>query len=270
MQNKQNLHVHTTFCDGRDTPEEIISEAISRGFDSIGFSIHSYLTCSTIGITPEKIEAYKREILRLKEKYRGKFDVFLGMEYDIYSDCSPLGYDYTLCAVHYLKTPEGRRTFDVGTEGTLDYVQKYFNGDGMAFARSYYEALSSAADYGSFDVIAHIDLVTKNNEKYRFIDTDSGEYLEYAFGAIDALKGKIPYFEVNTGAVARGYRTSPYPQRELLQRLKSNGFGALITSDCHDKRFLDYYFDEAREYLAHLGFKSRFILTDTGFREVAL
>ena len=43
MKYRQNLHTHTTFCDGKDTPEELIEAAIAKGFDSIGFSGHSYM-----------------------------------------------------------------------------------------------------------------------------------------------------------------------------------------------------------------------------------
>ncbi|MBO5357854.1 MAG: hypothetical protein J6A78_00855 [Clostridia bacterium] len=38
---KQNLHTHTTYADGKDTPEELVLEAITRGFSSIRFSEHS-------------------------------------------------------------------------------------------------------------------------------------------------------------------------------------------------------------------------------------
>ena len=48
------------------------------------------------------------------------------------------------------------------------------------------------------------------------------------------------------------------------------GFGAVITSDCHDKRFLDCYYDEARALLAEAGFKTKWLLTDKGFKEVEL
>ena len=88
------------------------------------------------------------------------------------------------------------------------------------------------------------------------------------YEAIHALRGKIPFFEVNTGAIARGYTDAPYPQMEFLQELKRCGFGALITSDCHDRNYLDCYFDEARELLTAAGFRSRWILTDGGFCEV--
>jgi len=42
MNHKQNLHIHTTYADGKDTPEQMILTAIERDFDSIGFSEHSY------------------------------------------------------------------------------------------------------------------------------------------------------------------------------------------------------------------------------------
>lgn len=273
MNNKQNLHVHTTFCDGRNTPEEIVNEALLRGFDSIGFSMHSYLSCTTVGISPEKIESYKLEIKRLKEKYKDHIKLFLGVEQDFYSDSTTEGFEYNLLAVHYLMTDAGRRTFDSGLESTKKYIDEHFSGNGMSFAKKYYETLALAADtekYGRFDIIAHIDLVAKNNEKGGFFDEDSKEYLSYASDAIDALKGKIDLFEVNTGAVARGYKTSFYPKREILDMLRDRGFGAVISSDCHNMDYLDFGFEDAAEYLREAGFKSRFILTESGFAEVGL
>ncbi len=270
MSHKQNLHVHSTFCDGRDTPTEMIEEAISRGFDSLGFSMHSRVPYSYMSISLERIEEYKKEITRLKDVYKDKLPLFLGIEHDFYSESSPYGFDYNLIAVHYLKTKNGILGFDGGLESTVKYIDENFDGDGMAFAKCYYETLAISADKDKFDIIAHIDLVTKNNEKGNFFDEDSKEYLGYALDAIDALKGKVPFFEVNTGAVARGYRSSHYPKMELLKRLRELGFGATISTDCHNKVFLDFAFDEARELLLEAGFKSKFVLTENGFAEVGL
>ena len=41
MNSRQNLHIHTIYADGNDTPEELIVEAIKRKFGSIGFSEHT-------------------------------------------------------------------------------------------------------------------------------------------------------------------------------------------------------------------------------------
>ena len=39
----QNLHTHSTFCDGIHTPEQMVQFALQKGFTSLGFSGHSYL-----------------------------------------------------------------------------------------------------------------------------------------------------------------------------------------------------------------------------------
>ena len=68
MKNKQNLHTHSTFCDGKNTPEDTVKKAIERGFDSIGFSIHSRVRTSPQPTPFENFEPFKAEIARLKEQ----------------------------------------------------------------------------------------------------------------------------------------------------------------------------------------------------------
>ena len=70
--------------------------------------------------------------------------------------------------------------------------------------------------------------------------------------------------------ISRGYRTSPYPQTEFLKEFKNQGFGAVITSDCHNKSYLDCYYKEARELLLSAGFKTIWKLTDAGFKETEI
>ena len=48
------------------------------------------------------------------------------------------------------------------------------------------------------------------------------------------------------------------------------GFGAVITSDCHNKSYLDCYYKEARELLLSAGFKTIWKLTDDGFKETEI
>lgn len=272
MQNKQNLHIHSTYADGKDRPEEMILTAIRRGFDSIGFSEHSFMRFSDYPyqMTAEKTEAYIAEIRSLKEKYRGQLDIFCGLEFELFSDIPTEEFDYLIGSVHYLDVGGKIVGFDRGLPETVSYIETNFGGDAMAFAKAYYETVAKLPEKKNFDIIGHFDLLTKNNEQGRFLDTASKAYLNLGMEAIWALKGKIPLFEVNTGAISRGYRTSPYPQMEFLQELHTCGFGAVITSDCHDRNFIDCYYEEAVQLLAEAGFRSRWILTDAGFREVAL
>ena len=107
-------------------------------------------------------------------------------------------------------------------------------------------------------------------EKENFFDTTSNEYREYALAAVEALAGKIPYFEVNTGAMARGYRTTPYPDPFILKELKRQGFKPIISSDCHDRNFLDCGYDEAKRLLKEAGFTEHYVLKDEGFVAIPL
>ncbi len=38
MKHKQNLHTHSIFCDGKNTPEEMVQEAILRGFQEVAIT----------------------------------------------------------------------------------------------------------------------------------------------------------------------------------------------------------------------------------------
>ena len=270
--NKQNLHTHTTYADGRDTPEELVLEAMAKGFDSLGFSEHSYLRYSPMRqqLFPQDTERYRGEIRALKDAYQGRIDLFCGLELEFYSDIPTDGFDYLIGSVHYLDVDGEICGFDRGRGETEAYIDTHFGGDGLAFARKYFQTVARLPEKGKLDILGHFDLVTKNNEDGRLIDTACKEYLHAGFETIHALRGRIPLFEVNTGAISRGYRTAPYPQLEFLKEFHRCGFGLVLTSDCHDKNYLDCHFDQAAQLARLAGFRSKFILTDTGFQEVAL
>ena len=267
----QNLHTHTKYCDGKNTPEEMIGYAMKKGFDSLGFSGHSYMFYSEEhSMSLSGTEQYKNEIRQLKQKYAGKMNIFLGLEFDLYSVIDLSGYDYLIGAAHYLKIGDSYVGFDRGADEVRRVIDTYFGGNGLSFAKAYYRTLSTLPEYGTFDILAHFDLITKNSEKTFLFDMDSKAYLDAAFEAIEALTGKIPFFEVNTGAIARKYRTSPYPSVPILKEFKRRGWGATISSDCHDGQYLDCAFENARTLLAECGYTEQIVLTPNGFTAAAL
>ena len=78
---KQDLHTHTTYSDGKNTPEEMVLAAVCAGLDTIGISDHSYTAIDeSYCIKKEKISAYVAEISALKENYKGKIEVLCGIE----------------------------------------------------------------------------------------------------------------------------------------------------------------------------------------------
>lgn len=265
---QQNLHIHTTYCDGNDTPEEIIVEACEKGFQSIGFSMHSFMR--SCPMSRSRIKNYKQEIGVLRRKYADKIDIYCGLEREMRDDTDLSGFDYVIGAVHYFHIADRVVGFDRDPQEVKRIIEEYFNGDGMAYARAYYEELARLPQYGKFDIIAHFDLITKHCERESFFDQKSKEYQRMAVESAEQLAGKIPYFEINTGAMARGYRTTPYPDVFMIKEMKRLGFGAVISTDCHDRRDLNYGYEEAVEILKKCGFKERFVLTGEGFIGVEL
>ncbi len=271
MNTLQNLHQHSTFCDGKNTPEEVVLAAIEKGFGAIGFSSHCYMEYAKYYCMPlEKTAQYRQEIARLKEKYSGLIDVFCGLEFDICCPEKPVGYDYLIGSLHGLRFDGVDYEFDGVAEHFQKMIDEHFAGDGMAFAKEYYRQLAWLPDFADVDIIGHFDLITKHRDSVNFFDCDTKEYRYAAIEAAEALAGKIPYFEVNTGAIARGYRTTPYPDPFIVKEMKRLGFGVVISSDCHQTHLMDCWFKEAADFLKACGYTEKHILTKDGFIPVPL
>lgn len=267
----QNLHTHTYYCDGKDSPEAMVRRAVELGFSSLGFSGHIEMPMPTVyAMNEEKTAAYQRDILLLKEKYRGIIDIFLGIETDLLSRASTEGYDYVIGSSHYVGTEGDYRDVDLSLEATKACIAELYGGDPFAYARAYYENLITLANTRKFDFVGHFDLLNKFCEREDVFDVESRKYQSLALEALHAVKEKNDVFEVNTGAISRGYRKTPYPALFLLREMKEIGARLVITSDCHNAEFLDCGFSLCRELLLAEGFHSVLYFTGHGFEEEAL
>lgn len=269
---KQCLHTHSILCDGKDTLEEMVLAAIEKGFDSIGFSGHSFMDIyAEFSMSEEDVKVYKAEIARLQQVYGDRIKIFCGLEKDNYTTLSTEGYDYLIGSVHVMEHPEGLLFIDWTAERTRENIEKVFGGDGIAYAKHYFKALADLPNHGGFDILGHFDLLTKFNEKEPdLFDTTDPAYRAAATEAAEALVGKVKYFEVNTGAISRGYRTTPYPDTYIIKEMKRLGFGAIISSDCHDRNFLDCGYEDAKRLLREAGFTEHYVLKEEGFVAIPL
>jgi len=260
---RANFHTHTTYCDGRLTPEEMVKAAIAHGCAALGFSGHSYepideLTCMSRDGTFE----YMREIKQLREKYAGEIDIFLGIEQEPYYGRPTEGFDYIIGAVHYVKVGEGYVSVDDGAEAQRRAVYTYFGDDYYAMAERYFETV---AKIDTADIIGHFDLITKYNFDGKLFDESHPRYVDAALSAMDEVLKSHRLFEVNTGAMFRFGKLEPYPSAFLLRELHKRGGEVILSSDSHDAESLCYKFDEMRDLLRGIGFKYVKCLTRDGF-----
>ena len=110
---KFDLHMHTTYCDGKDSAEAMVLSAIENGLAYAGISGHSFTPhdqsyCMSREGTQKDIE----EVRGLKQKYAGSITLLLGTELDRYADIDLSPYDYYIGSVHYIFSEEGRNRRD--------------------------------------------------------------------------------------------------------------------------------------------------------------
>ena len=114
-------------------------------------------------------------------------------------------------------------------------------------------------------IVGHLDLAAKFNHQQPLFDEAHPRYLAAAADAVDALRKHDLIFEINTGAMSRGYRRAPYPTAELLKMMRERNCRICITSDTHSAGTIFHAFDEARELAKSCGYRESWVLTKNGF-----
>ena len=250
-----DFHVHTVFCDGQDNPEDIVIEAVSRGMKKIGFSGHSYTSFDPhVCMTPENIENYRAEINRLKREYKSKIEILCGIEQDYYSDFPAEGYDFVIGSLHYVTCDGEYIAVDHTFKHFEDAVAK-FGGDVYNLIENYFETVADVVNKTNADIIGHFDLISKFNDGNKYFDENHPRYIKATEKALDKLLKTGKPFEINTGAMSRGYKKVPYPSKRILEYIAGHDGSVILSSDSHKKETLMYKFDECEELANSLGLK---------------
>ena len=249
---KTNYHTHTVWCDGRNTPEEMIVSAIERGFGALGFSSHSsYPDDSMCTVPAAKLPEYFAEVHRLAEKYADRIDVLCGVEADYipgitdpdrsrYAKFKP---DYIIGSVHYVAAPDGALVpVDHSPELLKEGILQHFGGDVKLYLRAYFAQEREMARRFDFDVIGHPDLCRKFNTKYPYFDEKADWYLDELKETAEAFAKSGKLVEVNTGAISRGWMDDAYPSLAFRDMLRGKGVRFVLNSDSHSADTLDCAF----------------------------
>ncbi len=241
----KDLHTHSTYCDGKNTPEEMVRAAVDKGLDTIGVCAHSYSYYDTsYCIKKEAIPRFLAEMRYLRAAYADRIHVLCGVEQDYYSDELTDDFDYVIGSVHYLRCGGDYVPVDE-TPGILSKAaDKYFGGDIYALCEKYFSTVADVVNKTGCDIIGHFDLISKFTERTDLIDLTHPRYIAaWKAAADELLKTGVP-FEINMGAISRGYRTSPYPGAEIIDYIKAHGGRLVLSSDAHSADAVAYQFDK--------------------------
>ena len=268
-----SVHTHSSLCDGKDSLERMAEAAFAAGVEYFGFSghIHTPILHDEGNVLPAGAEGYMELCRGLKERYAGKMDILLGIEWDSCSnETPPEGLDYWIASVHNLRGENGKYySIDWQREIFAACRDEVFGGDVYAMISSYYTEVAAAASMKP-TILGHIDLITKLNGDGSLFDEESAEYRSAALKALSFVDPESTLLEINTGAVARGYRSEPYPARFILEKWRSMGGKVIITSDAHRAEDIVFGYQEALEWAKSAGFTGCALLSPEGIRTAGI
>lgn len=300
-----DVHVHSSFStDSKENPERHIEKAISLGMKGVCFTDHMDLCFPEACIRGDDgnfefdPKAYFEKMRQLKEAYRGRAEVFAGVEIGLRNE--PEAREN--CLKGYQKLLE-EYPFDfvIGSthvlENTDPYYKEYWNGEDGTGKRSktaeegiagYFDAIiENISGSFDFDSLGHLDYIVRYVAKeaaLRSLEKRTGLCTESFLKEMAVCKcfyGKRIYspsdywdkieiilkklvadgkaLEINSAGLGYGLGFA-HPRREILERYRELG-GELVTigSDAHSADAFARYFETVREQLLDIGFRHYFI-----------
>lgn len=253
-----DMHVHSVFSsDSVEKPEEIIKTAIDKGFQYIYFTDHHDMD---FPVNPEEpnmdfqldFPTYVSKITELKEKYKNKIQVMLGVEQGICPETAPkitdlsnqYPFDFIIGSSHLTRLDNGD-----------PYYPSYY--EGKTNIEAYREYFASEVENvrltDGFDVYGHPDYAVRYCPDKHFV-YDFHDYRDIFEILLKELIQQGKGIEINTAGITKiGF---PHPHIEALRLYKELG-GEIITigSDAHKKENIGYGFDVAEDILQSIGFQ---------------
>ena len=244
---KYCYHTHTARCHhatGED--EEYVKAAIDAGIKVLGFSDHAPMLypggyVSYYKMTPDELYDYCASLLRLRDKYKDKIEILIGLETEYYPNLwkesidfwHDYPIDYLILGQHFI---HGEGT-DASIRPTSD-IEK---------VRIYTDNVISAMNTGLISYVAHPDLINYTGD-------DQALYISEIDRIItESVRHGMP-IEYNLLGMATG-RT--YPRHQFWQEAARLGAVAVLGCDAHspDRVANAAEIARARAYLDGLGIK---------------
>lgn len=262
-----DLHTHFSFCDGDDTPEAFVTEALARKIQTLGFSAHAPVSFDPVhSLRREEVTAYRHELLRLQKVYGDRIEIFLGVEQDFYAEETGEPWDYIIGSVHYLCLDGQYVAIDQSKETLQKLVREQFGGNFYRLAEQYFSLVSGLPARTGCHIVGHFDLLAKFNADGSLFDEADPRYLRPAMDALDTLLAQNAVLEINSSDMCEGLRRLPYPAPLFLHRIAEKRGMVTLTSDAHRKEDLLRGFSDSLQIARAAGIGGVSVMTRAGWK----
>ncbi|MDY7992796.1 histidinol-phosphatase HisJ [Paenibacillus polymyxa] len=256
---KIDYHTHHARCGHAiGSLEEYVQQGIRLGLDQLGLSDHMPLLhvkpadyYPEMAMPMEELPRYVEECLELKERFKGKIDIRVGLEGDyiegwereIEDIITAFPWDYVIGSVHFL-----------GEWDVTDFRQvHHWEGKNvLEVYRTYYDAVSKAAATGLYDIMGHLDVIKRFG--YHPKPEEMEELRELERAALSAVARSGRAMELNASGLSKPC-AEMFPSRRMLEEAFSLGIPLTVGSDAHDPAKLSEHLEKARALLYEVGYR---------------
>ena len=274
---KCSFHTHSRFDDGKGELEDYVHSALEKDFKVLGFSAHAPVPLDTCWhMKRESLDEYIRLAKSLRTGYADRIEIYTGLEADYFRGCTNWrkyeGIDYTIGAVHFvLDSASGRCFYFDGDKNEFEEnLKTVFGGDIRRMVSGYYGLVREMLRNITPDIVAHLDVIKKNNAGCRYFDENEGWYREEVLKTLETIARSGAVLEVNTGGIARGYTKEPYPGGWILGHCFDMNIPVMINSDAHLPDSIDCCYKEVRKILRDAGYRRQRILLHGEWQDAEL
>ena len=205
---RADFHTHTTYCDGKSTPRQMVEAAYRMGLTDLGISGHADFSMYEpgFGMSDDTLAAYKQELEALREEYAGKLNIYIGIELDTLGPVQQA--EYAIGSTHSILKAGQLVTVDDTEEKLVQAVESV---SGTVTGMPLHRIILNWRPQCTINSIATGSaILTCSPSSTKAISTlmrTKDAYLEPALAAMKSCMARDSHFEINTGAMSRGYRT---------------------------------------------------------------
>jgi histidinol-phosphatase (PHP family) len=255
-----DYHVHLRQDDPGTTAERFFTPAnaeryreaaAERGIEELGVSEHVYRFVQALDVWQHELwqQSARDDIDEYCAFVREQTDLKLGIEADyipgredrMASLIDARDWDYVIGSIHFV----GDHALD---HPDYDIWTLTAQGPDRVWRR-YFEMLGELAATGTFDILAHPDLVKMWGGRRPRPDGDLRRYYELA---MDGIAQTRPAIEVSTAGLRKPVGEL-YPDPAFLELCLEAGCPVALSSDAHAPEHLGYGYDQALEMLERMG-----------------
>jgi len=264
---RSNYHVHSNYCDGKNTLEEMVLAGIDAGLVSMGLSSHMPLPFKNDWTMKESnLESYFKDVTCLKEKYASSIELYCGLEIDYFIDRNDISalskkniseLDFTIMSIHTVGSTLSDNVYyiDESQDNLAQGIKKFYNDNPKNFIKAYYSGIAQMILSYQPDILGHLDLIKKFNREHFFFDEKEKWYKESVYQCLDAVAKSRTMIEINTGADLRVPGVGRYPSDWIIPELFKRKIPITISGDSHSLEGISFNFNEAEQYLMDCGYK---------------